>query len=108
MECRNERRRGQRQVFQQRRYPRSHFPGGFVRESYRKNRGRRYVERADQMRNPVRDDARLPAARAGQNQYRTFGSCYSFTLLGIETREEIHYQPFYWRGGFTLIKSLSH
>lgn len=57
------------------------------------------------MRNPMCNDARLPAARAGQNQYRAFGSRYSFTLLGIETREEIHYQPFYRRGGFTLLKS---
>src|SRR3954468_10388909 len=44
------------------------------------------------MRNAVRDDARLPAARACENQYRAIGSRYGFTLLGVEAREEIHYQ----------------
>ena len=36
----------------------------------------------------MRDDARLAAARAGQDQHRTFGGRYRFTLLGIETRKE--------------------
>ena len=50
--------------------------------------------RADQVRNAMRDDARLTAARAGQNQDRAFGGFYRFTLLGIETREKVHYRPF--------------
>jgi nitrite reductase (NADH) small subunit len=48
------------------------------------------VFRADQMRNPVCDYARLAAAGAGQNQNRAFGRFYSFTLLGIEARKEVH------------------
>ncbi len=46
--------------------------------------------RADQMRNAMRDDARLAAARAGQDQHRAFGRFYCFTLLGIEAREKVH------------------
>jgi len=42
----------------------------------------------------MRDDARFAAARAGQNQYRAFSGFYSFTLLGIEARKEVHYGPF--------------
>ena len=51
--------------------------------------------RADQVRNAVRDDTRFPAACAGQNQHRPFGGFYGFTLLGIETREEIHYSAIF-------------
>ena len=51
--------------------------------------------RADEVRNPMRDHAGLPAARARQNQNRAFGSFYSFTLLGIETREKVHYRTIF-------------
>ena len=50
-----------------------------------------HVLRADQVRDPMRDDARLAAARAGENQHRAFGGFDRFTLLGIEAREKIHY-----------------
>ena len=54
--------------------------------------------RADEMRNPMRDDARLTAPRTGEDQHRPFGRCHSFTLLGIETREKVHYQPILLNG----------
>lgn len=47
--------------------------------------------RADQVRDAMRDDTRLPAARSGEDEHRSFGCRHCFTLLGIETREEIHY-----------------
>ena len=77
--------------FEQRSHARAHFAGGFIREGDGQNGRRRHVIRADQMRDAMRDDARLAAARAGQDQHRAFGRCYCFTLLGIETGEKIHY-----------------
>ena len=51
--------------------------------------------RADQVRNPMRDDARLTAARTRQNQHRAFGSFDRFTLLGIEARKKVHYRTIF-------------
>ena len=47
--------------------------------------------RGNQMRDTVRDGFGLAAPRSGENQHRAFGCRYCFLLLGIETREEIHY-----------------
>ena len=44
----------------------------------------------DQMRDPVRDDARLAAARAGEDQQRALDVSGSFVLLGVQTLKEIH------------------
>ena len=41
------------------------------------------------------DDASLTAARAGKNQDRAFGGFDSFTLLGIEAREKVHYRTIF-------------
>ena len=61
--------------------------------------------RADQMRNPVRYDARLSAAGTCENEHRAFGGCYSFTLLGIQTREKVHYQTILANGLPTTLKN---
>ena len=76
-------RRIQRHILQQRRHALAHFLGGLVGESHRQNGGRGHVPRGDDVRDAVRDDAGLTAARARQNQQRTFGVGYRFTLLRI-------------------------
>src|ERR1700690_2522192 len=42
----------------------------------------------DQMGDAEGDDARLPAARAGQDEHRAVGGLDSFTLLRVELGEE--------------------
>ena len=53
---------------------------------------------ADEVRDAVRDDARLAGARAGQDQQRAVGLKDSFLLFGIEAGEEIQ-ASFYRRHG---------
>ena len=48
---------------------------------------------ADEMRDPVCDDASLAAARSGEQQQRPFDVRNSFFLLGIEALEEVHLTP---------------
>ena len=43
------------------------------------------------MRDPVRNYARLAASRSGENEERAFGCGNGFTLLRVETFQEIHY-----------------
>ena len=43
-----------------------------------------------EMRDPVGDDTGLPAARAGEDQQRTFDVRNRFALLGVQTLKEIH------------------
>jgi hypothetical protein len=56
-----------------------HFVGGFVGESQRQNlpRGNSLME---EVGNAVRDDARLAAARTGQNQQRPFDMFHRLAL----------------------------
>jgi hypothetical protein len=75
---------------QQRRHPRAHLARRFVGKRDREDSRRGDVFRADQVRNPMRDDARFAATRAGQNQHRAFGGFDSFTLLGIEARKKVY------------------
>ena len=44
----------------------------------------------DDVRDAMRDDAGLAAARAGQNQQRSFGVGDRFALLRVQAFEEIH------------------
>jgi hypothetical protein len=46
------------------------------------------------MRDAMRDDARLPAARAREDEDRAFGSFNRFTLRRIQTGKKIHELPF--------------
>ena len=43
------------------------------------------------MSDSMRDGFGFAASGASQNQHRTIGCNHCFALLGIETREEIHY-----------------
>ena len=43
----------------------------------------------------MRNDTRLSTTRAGQNQDRAFGRFDSFTLLGIEAREKVHFRTIF-------------
>ena len=93
MESRNQRRRLEVHFRKQRGNAIAHFARGFIGERYRQHRGWRDVLLAYQMGDAVRDDARLSTAGASEDEHRSFGRRYCFTLLGIETREKIHYQP---------------
>jgi hypothetical protein len=42
------------------------------------------------MRDAVRDDAGLPAARSGKNQQGSVDMAYGFALLRIKPFEEVH------------------
>ena len=48
------------------------------------------MPRRDDVRDAMRDDAGLAAARARQNQKRSFGAGYGFALLRVQPFEEIH------------------
>ena len=61
-----------------------HLGRGLVRERHRENRLRHHPKVLDEVRDAVGDDARLPAARARQNQHRTVSGLDSLALLGIE------------------------
>ena len=60
-----------------------HLGRGFVRERDCKNRLRHRTLVLDQMGDAVRDDARLAAARAREDQQRAFGGFDGFTLLRV-------------------------
>ena len=77
------RRRREILAFEQRGDARAHFVRGLVGERDRQDGGRRDAMAADEMRDAVRDDARLAASGAGQDQQRTFGVCDGFALLGV-------------------------
>ena len=57
---------------EQRGHALAHLVGGLVGEGDGQNGGRGNVLRRDDVRDAVRDDAGLAAARAGQDQQRTF------------------------------------
>jgi hypothetical protein len=90
VKSRNERCARKRGPVEERSDARPHFFGGFVGKCHRENCRRRHMHRADEMRNSMRDDPGLAAACAGKDQHRAFGTGYRFTLLGVETLEEIH------------------
>jgi hypothetical protein len=54
-------------VFEQGRHPLAHFTSGLVRESYCQDSGRRHPSRSDNVRDAMRNDARLTTSCAGQN-----------------------------------------
>ncbi len=68
----------------------AHFARGFIGERDGEDGRRRHAAFGDNVRDAMRDDARFAAARAGQNQQRTFGVAHRFTLLGIEPFKKIH------------------
>jgi hypothetical protein len=71
-------------------HPLAHLIGGFIGEGDRQYAGSRNMVRLDQMRDPMRDHARLAATSARQQQQRSFDVRDSRLLLWIETLEKIH------------------
>ena len=96
-----------RHVFQQRGHARAHFRRRFIGERDRQNGARRHVIGGDQVSNPVGDRLGFTAARAGQNQYRPIGCFDSFTLLGIEAREKVHYHFIFALGYAGILKFMA-
>ena len=68
------------------RQPLAHFLCRLVRESDRKDLRRVHALR-DEKRHACRDDARLPGARAGEDEQRTLGRAHGAFLLGIEVEK---------------------
>ena len=62
-------------------YANPHLIGSLVRECHGENLLRTNVAILDQVRNAIRDDAGLAAARAGKNEHGPFGSFNGFELL---------------------------
>jgi hypothetical protein len=62
----------------------AHFVGGLVRERDGEDLVRRDAAFGDEVRDPVRNDARLPGPGAGQDEQRPVLVEYGFTLRRIE------------------------
>ena len=71
--------------------PLAHLAGSLVGEGDGQHLVRFRVPVADQVRDPVRDDARLSRACAGQNEQRPRAVQHGFALFGIELGEEVHW-----------------
>ena len=69
---------------------RSHLLRGLVRERDRQQPIGLAEPFADEMRDPMRDDARLARTGAGQNQQRAVGMENGFLLFRVERGEQIH------------------
>ena len=68
-----------------------HLRRGFVGESDRQDAFRRNSLGLNQVGNSIGDDARLAAARAGQNEQRPLGLFHRGALLDIELVEQIRH-----------------
>ncbi len=75
---------------QQRGHTFLHLVGGLVGEGHGYDGVGRHPTGGDQMGDAVRDDARLAAAGAGQNQQGTFAVLDGLALPVVESFEEIH------------------
>ena len=67
--------------------PLAHLPRGLVRERDREDLLRLDADRVDQVRDAVREDARLPGARARDDEHRPFRVEDGLPLRGIEVGE---------------------
>jgi len=83
MECRKCRLR-QSATGDQLTYALTHLRRSFVRECDRENRVGRLADVLHQMRNPIRNDARLPRPRAGEDEQRAVHGFSGFALLRVE------------------------
>jgi hypothetical protein len=68
----------------------AHLIGSLIGECHRQDGRSRDAMRFHQMSDAVRNDARLPASGAGQQQERSFDVRDSRLLLWIQTLEKIH------------------
>jgi hypothetical protein len=71
-------------------HPLAHLISGFIGESDRQNARPWNAVRLDQVRDAMRDHARLAASGARQQQQRSFDVRDSRLLLWIEALEKIH------------------
>src|SRR6266850_1879683 len=69
---------------EQTRKPFLHLPRRLVREGHRQDRARRDAQVADQVRDSVREDARLARPGAGQDEQRPIAVRDGGALLGIQ------------------------
>src|SRR5438067_11382220 len=69
----------------------SHLTGGLVGEGDRQNCPSWNFVGANQMGDPVRDHARLAAARARQDEKRAFAMLHGFSLAWIEALKKVHH-----------------
>ena len=69
--------------------PLAHLAGGLVRERDREDLVRLHAVRADQVRDAVREHARLPRARAGDDEQRPVDVEHGLPLGRIEVGEEL-------------------
>jgi hypothetical protein len=68
-----------------------HLFGGLVGEGDREHFVRLGQAAADQVRDPIRDDAGLSGSGAGQDEQRPIRVQNGLALFGIEGIEEVHY-----------------
>ena len=87
MESRNHR-LGDRKSAHQLIHALDHLRRSLVGKGHRQDGFRHDAQILDQMGDAVGDDARLAAARAGQDEHRPFGGFDSFALLRIEFFEK--------------------
>jgi hypothetical protein len=66
----------------------AHFGGGLVCEGHREDGFRHHPLVLDEVGDAVGDDARLAAARAGEDQHRALGSFDGLALLRVELIEK--------------------
>ena len=66
----------------------AHLGGGFVGEGHRQNGFRHHAHVLDEIGDAVGDDARLAAARAGEDEHRALGSFDGLALLRVELIEK--------------------
>ena len=69
---------------------RAHLLGGLVREGDREHAVRRREAFGDEVRDAMRDDARLARSRARKDQQRAMRVPNRILLFGIEGGEEVH------------------
>ena len=74
----------------QRFHPLAHLAGGLVGEGHRQHLIRLGMAIADEVGDPIRDDARLTGPGAGEDEQRPVDTEHGLTLFGIELAEEVH------------------
>ena len=71
----------------------AHLLGGLVGEGHRQHFERPREPASNQVRNAIRNDARLPRPRPSQDQQRPVGVQHRLALLGVQGGEEVIVGP---------------
>jgi hypothetical protein len=85
------RRLRQRRVPEDFEHPLAHLFGGLIGKRHGENRIRRHAALLDQIRNAVRNHARLAGARTGQQKHRPIDREDSFALLRVHVGEKVRH-----------------